>query len=347
MAVSLLNKLTAALGSLEDPAAALHLELPVEWLILSNGEAEPDDNIIVFGFEANGSLPTLAAKIPRSPKNAWMLKTEYDRLKDAWRCLGAQAPFRLPEPIAMLTLDDQPVLVMSYLHGVSLLRTSPARFWRNNIHLRELFVDAARALREMNEYTATLVSRDDSNLSDFPLKISKFQELFVLSENERAALDEIIILQKKQVTDFTHKVLLQGDFWHGNIVRGKPHGKLMLLDWQYSRWSRDVSLDVYMFLLAAALASVPRRTDEERAEDALKTLLHWRTEIVPAYLGAYGRPINYALLPARYGLLLCCIEKAVRSVIDFGSNQHGDLVWRVLFSKLVNLPEGDSFYDGI
>ncbi|HXD09843.1 MAG TPA: phosphotransferase [Anaerolineales bacterium] len=332
---------------MEDLTESLHLELPIAWLILTNGEAEPDDNIIVFGFEADRSLPTLVAKIPRSPKNAWMLQTEYDRLQDAWRCLGAQAPLRLPKPLAMLTLDDQPVLVMSYLHGVSLLRTSPSRFWRNNNQIRELFIDSARALREMNEHTATLVSPDDDDLSDFLLKISKFRELFVLSEKEQAALDEIITLQKTQTADFTYKVLLQGDFWHGNIVRGKPHGRLMFLDWQYSRWSRDVSLDVYMFVLAAALAAVPRRMDKERAEDALKTLMQWRTEILPAYLSAYGRPVNYALLPARYGLLLCCIEKAVRSVIDFGSNQYGDSVWRVLFSKLVNMPEGGSFYEGI
>jgi len=346
MAASFLDKLSLALMSMGDLPEQLQPEIPVDWLILTNGEAEPDDNIILFGFKANKSIPTWVAKVPRSPKNAWMLQIEYDRLRDAWQCLGSQAGFRLPEPLALLTLDTQPVLIMSYLNGTSLLRTSSARFWRNTNQIRGLFVDAAQALREMNEHTAALVSQH-AVLSSFLPKIHRFQEVFVLSEREKAAVNEIIALQTVQASGVTHKVLLQGDFWHGNIVRGKPHGKLMLLDWQYSRWSRDVSLDVYMFLLSAALTAVPRRTDEERAEDAVKILLQWRTEILPAYLSAYGRPADYGLLPARHGLLLCCIEKAVRSVIDFGYSQKGDSVWRVLFSKLVDLSEGSGFYDGI
>ena len=347
MTASFLDELSLVLISAENPSDHFNIKLPVDWLMLTNGEAEPDDNIVLFGFEANKSNPTLVAKVPRSPKNAWMLQIEHDRLRDAWQCLGEQAYLRLPEPLAILSLSGQPVLVMSYLNGTSLLRTSQKRFWQNMNQTRDLFVDAAQSLREMNDITATLVRSDDDVRSSFLPKIIKFQELFSLSDTEQQILDEIAAMEKTQAAHVTHKVLLQGDFWHGNIVRGMPHGKLMFLDWQYSRWSKDVSLDVYMFLLAAALATVPRRSDEERAKGAIKTLFEWRAEILPAYLSAYGRPIDYSLLPARYGMLLCCIEKAVRSVIDFGHNQKGDLVWRMLFTKLVNISSESGFYDGI
>jgi len=347
MTVSFLEELSSALIKMENLTDHFNLKLPVDWLILTNGEAEPDDNIVLFGFEANKSSPTLVAKVPRSPKNAWMLQIEHDRLRDAWECLGGQAYLRLPEPLAILSLSGQPVLVMSYLNGTSFLRTSQKRFWRDMNQTRELFVDAAQSLREMNDITATPVRNDNDVPSSFLPKLIKFQELFALSKREQQIIHEIAAIEKTQAAQVTHRILLQGDFWHGNIVRGMPHGRLMFLDWQYSRWSKDVSLDVYMFLLAAALATVPRRTDEERAEGAIKTLFDWRAEILPTYLSAYGRPISYSLLPARYGMLLCCVEKAVRSVIDFGHNQKGDLVWRMLFSKLANISDESSFYDGI
>ena len=345
--VSFLEELSAALIKMETPTDHFNFRLPVDWLILTNGEAEPDDNIVLFGFAANKSNPTLVAKVPRSPKNVWMLKIEHDRLQDAWQCLGEQAHLRLPEPLAMLSLSGQPVLVMTYLSGISLLRTSQKRFWQNKDQIRKLFVDAARSLREMNEITVTRVRSDDDVPSSFLPKLIKFRELFALSEREHQIIDEIAAMEKIHAEQVANKVLLQGDFWHGNIVRGMPHGKLMFLDWQYSRWSKDVSLDVYMFLLAAALATASRQSDEERAEGAIKTLFDWQADILPAYLSAYGKPINYSLLPTLYGLLLCCIEKSVRSVIDFGHNQNGDLVWRVLFSKLVNISDESGFYDGI
>jgi hypothetical protein len=46
-------------------------------------------------------------------------------------------------------------------------------------------------------------------------------------------------------------------------------------------------------------------------------------------------------------MLMCCIEKAVRSVLDFGYNQRGDATWMALFSELVNLRDVGGFYDDI
>ncbi len=342
---SFLDKLSSALRSMDIRMGNSVVNFPLDWLMLANGDAEPDDNIILFGFESKKREPILVAKVPRLPKNASMLQVEYNRLKDAWECLGSQAGFHLAQPLAMLYLDDQPVLVLSYVDGISFLRTSQKGFWQDSSQISSLFVDAAQVLREMNERTATSANAKDDAHTSFLPKINKFQELFSLSTQEIHALSELDDMLKNQHALVTHKVLLQGDFWHGNIVRGK-HGKLLLLDWQYSRWCTDVSLDVYMFLLAAALSAVPRRSDRERAEDARKVLMRWRPDILPTYLSNYGKPVAYSLLDARHGMLLCCVEKAVRPVLDFGYIMDGS-VWRALFSRLVDLHEESGFYDGI
>jgi len=347
MLSSFLEDLSSALSTLDNWKDRPSLRPRLTWVLMANGEAEPDDNIILFGFEGDSPKPIMVAKIPRLPKNEWMLQIEYDHLMEAWHRLGAQAVFRLPEPLALLRLRGQPALVLTYLDGESLLRASKKRFWEYSTQVRDFFVDSAQSLREMNDLTSVPLRTDLNLVASYIQKIEKFKELNNLSEHELNALGELVVCLNTQTLAATHMVLLQGDFWHGNIIRGSEHGKLMFLDWQYSHWSSDISLDVYMFLLAAALAAVPRRSDEERAKDAIRVLMNWRSGTIPAYLSAYGKPDRYSLLPARYGMLLCCIEKNVRSVIDFGHNQQGDSVWRALFSELVNLSEESDFCDGI
>lgn len=320
----------------------------LRWMLMTNGEAEPDDNIIIFGFDDRSAKPALVVKVPRSPQNKWMLQTEYDRLTDAWICLGRErAVSRLPEPLAMFDVKGQPALVLSYLDGKSWLRTSQKKFWRDARQVRDLFTDAAHSLRELNEYTAIALKSGEASKLSFIPKIEKFRQINVLTDNESQALTDLIDQLAVRASTATHKVLLQGDFWHGNTIRGSVYGKLMLLDWQYSRWSTDISLDVYMFLLAGALATVPRRSDRERAKALIDVLFRWQSDLVPAYLAAYGQPTGFSLLPIHYGLLMCCIEKSVRSVMDFGYNQYGDSFWVALFSELVKLEYGNEFHENI
>jgi hypothetical protein len=45
------------------------------------------------------------------------------------------------------------------------------------------------------------------------------------------------------------------------------------------------------------------------------------------------------LLPQKQGMLLCCMEKAVRSAREFGYSHPDDRLWRYLFAELQNWPE--------
>jgi Ecdysteroid kinase-like family len=135
-----------------------------------------------------------------------------------------------------------------------------------------------------------------------------------------------------------HKVLIQGDFWHGNMIRDKQRGNLMFVDWQFARWSVDVSMDVYFFLLAGVLSATENEGVRQHAKDAFDLLNQWRKEIIPEYLFAYGVPESYVLLPQKYGMMICCVEKAVRSMLEFGYSHPDDLLWRYLFAELMNWP---------
>jgi hypothetical protein len=130
--------------------------------------------------------------------------------------------------------------------------------------------------------------------------------------------------------------LIQGDFWHGNMIRDQKRHSLMFVDWQFARWSVDVSMDVYFFLLAGALSAVDDEIVGQRAEKAFHLLDDWRKDVIPEYLFAYGVPENYGLLPQKQGMLMCCVEKAVRSALEFGYSHPDDLLWRSLFAVLMS-----------
>ena len=161
--------------------------------------------------------------------------------------------------------------------------------------------------------------------------------MYSLTEYEKQILsnleDEVKALQEKAI----YKVLIQGDFWHGNILRNTENRNLMIIDWQYSRWSIDASLDLYLLLLAGALAASNSEEDPyKKARLAFITLLAWKKDIIPAYLMAFGLPETYQILPLRSGMLRCCIEKAVRASIDIGVDQQADIVWFYFFKELIN-----------
>ncbi|MBI5932762.1 MAG: aminoglycoside phosphotransferase family protein [Chloroflexi bacterium] len=304
----------------------------LRWTLHSNGGADLNDNVIFLGFEHGKRNPSLVAKAPRLPSNNWVVQTESSHLSEIWTLLGKDAPRRLPEPIALAEVDGQAALVISYVDGQGLIHSSRNGLWNDPARLLKLASDAARSLREVHERAAKPLAAGERVPSDLPRKIEAFRKLFSPSEAESRLLAELEQAASAQAS--THKTLIQGDFWHGNIIRGAKHGDLMLIDWQYARWDSDVSLDVYLFLLAGALANTHTHDAQSKARGAAELLAQWRAEIVSAYLAAYGAADKFSLLPARLGMLQCCIEKATRAALDFGSNQSDAEAWRWLFYEL-------------
>lgn len=312
---------------------------PMRWTLLSNGDADFHDNVIFFGFEDGRRDPVLVAKVPRLIENGWMLKTEYDRLTELWNCTGEEAACYVPRPYAMTTRQDRPVLLISYVPGESLTRLSRRSFWRDSGQVSALAREAAGSLRDLNRLTETPIGPAASPESHFPEKAERFRKLFQLTPQEDQALTDLEKRIENSLDTATHRVLVQGDFWHGNMIRHEKHGRLMLVDWQFARWSADVSLDVYFFLLAGALSATESGSGERRAREAFCLLNDWRLHVIPEYLATYGKPDRYVLLPQKYGLQLCCVEKAVRSGLEFGYSHPDDLLWRHLFAELLSWPD--------
>ncbi len=315
------------------------LSAPLRWVLLANGDADFHDNVILFGFAGQQNEPVLVTKVPRLSENGWMLQAEYDRLVELWDCIGAEAAQYVPRPCGMTALQDRPVLVISYLPGESLAQLSQRSFWGNSDRVAALAQEAAQTLRGLNRLTRRPIQSDQSLDSRFLEKANKFRALFQLSRPEDQALLDLIQTVENSAQSATHQVLIQGDFWHGNMIRNKEHGRLRLVDWQFARWSADVSLDVYFFLLAGALSATEGSSGKQRAREAFRLLERWRIKVVPEYLSAYGKPEGYGLLPPKQGLLLCCVEKAVRPALEFGYSHPDDAIWRELFAELLSWPD--------
>ena len=311
---------------------------PFHWVCLANGDADFQDNVIFIGFDDKQTDPRLVAKVPRLIKNGWMLKVEYDHLVDLWDCIGTAAVNYVPRPYGFTSIQDRSVLMISYVPGESLTRLSRKSFWEDSRQVAGLAREAARTLRDLNRLTARPIQRAGDRQLDLQNKIDTFRELFRLNAEEERALAEMISLVGERSKAAIQEVLIQGDFWHGNMIRDRKRGMLMFVDWQFARWSIDVSIDVYFFLLAGALSATGDGTAEERAKQAFYLLSGWRTDVIPDYLAAYGRPDHYLLLPQKYGMLLCCVEKAVRSALEFGYSHSDDRMWRYLFTELLMWP---------
>jgi hypothetical protein len=335
MMTSFLNDLSSVVFSLGEQKAEL-FSSTLQWTMLSNGDADFHDNVIFFGFDDNKPDPVLVAKVPRLIENGWMLKTEYEHLVDLWNCIGEDAESYVPKPYAMTTLQERPVLVISYASGESLARLSPKSFWMNSKQVLALAKEAARSLRDLNRLTERPIGQAESKDSRFLEKVEKFIDLFQITREEKRVLTALGEILNRLTASAKHKVLIQGDFWHGNMIRDKKRKNLMFVDWQFARWSVDVSMDVYFFLLAGALSATENQAIEQHAKDAFRLLNEWRRDVIPEYLFAYGVPEHYILLPQKYGMMMCCVEKAVRSALEFGYSHPDDLVWRSLFAELMN-----------
>jgi len=313
----------------------------INWLMLSNGAADLNDNVIFFGFEAFNPEPSFVAKIPRLPSNAWIVQVEYAHLTEVWEHLSPDSAKFIPEPIALFQAGEQQVLVISYVRGEGLLYSAKQQFRQKPEYVRVLSQEVARSLRRLHDKISTPLEENEQVASDFLDKVTTFKEYFELTIHEQRVLSRLTDLYISQTAEY--KTVIQGDFWHGNIIRSATQDDIILVDWQYSRWSTDVSLDVYLFLLAGALA-LSTGTDVERAKATMEVLYQWKPDILPAYLIAYGTTDHYSLLPTRYGMMLCCMEKAVRAILDFGYNQSDGLIWRNLFAEIAD-PRNDGFFD--
>jgi hypothetical protein len=311
---------------------------PLQWVGLANGDADFHDNVIFFGFDEGQDEPVLVVKAPRLVENGWMLKTEYHHLMELWNCIGPEAVNYVPKPYALTSIQEQPVLLISYISGESLTRLSRRSFWGDNQKVTILARDAARTLRDLTRLTERPIQGEEVLNLDLPSKAGAFRELFQLNAEEDNALAELTQIVDKTSKAASHNVLIQGDFWHGNMIRDKTNGRLMFVDWQFARWSADVSMDVYFFLLAGALSATGDGPLEERARLAFRLLCDWRADVIPEYLTAYGQPDHHILLPQKYGMLLCCVEKATRSALEFGYSHPDDLMWRYLFAELLQWP---------
>lgn len=309
---------------------------PLHWLLFANGDADFHDNVIFFGFAGEQSDPVLVAKVPRLIENGWMLKAEYDRLVELWSYIGEEAAQYVPKPYGMTILQERPALLLSHVSGESLTRLPARSFWGNGEQVSALAREAARALRHLNRLTERPIRRGETPDSRFRERADKFRELFPLTQQEDRALSDLVRNVEIGVASASHKVLIQGDFWHGNMIRAQERGGLMLVDWQFARWSADVSMDVYFFLLAGALSATGNGPVEQRAKDAFRLLSQWRAKVIPEYLSTYGKPDYYLLLPEKNGMLMCCVEKAVRSALEFGYSHPDDFLWRHLFAELMN-----------
>jgi hypothetical protein len=335
---SFLDELSAFVHSLSEGDGKL-FSLPLHWVCLANGDADFHDNVIFFGFQQTQSDPVLVAKVPRLVENGEMLKTEYSHLTVLWDCIGVRAAHYVPKPYALPSLQGRLVLVISYVPGESLTRLPRKSFWSDSKQVSALARDAARTLRELNRLTESPMQDLEVLVSDFATRADRFRELFQITGAEDRALSELATIVDERSRAALHKVLIQGDFWHGNMIRDRKPGTLMLVDWQFARWSVDVSMDVYFFLLAGALSAAGEEAQAERAKSAFRLLSRWRSDVIPQYLAEYGQPSDYILLPQKQGMLLCCVEKAVRSALDFGYSHPDDLLWRHLFAELQNWPD--------
>lgn len=326
------NNLTALLSSKLD--ANQYSLNSVDWLLLSNGLTEFDENIIFFGFDKTSSTPSFVAKVPRLPKNIAVIQTEYERLLEICKIFGENAKFLIPQPIALSQIHNQPVLITTYVNGASLVRL---RITKDLPIFRSFSLKAAKTLRYVLDATMTKLLPGETVQSNFLQKAEKFKKMYPLQPTEIEAVDNLCDEITQTERNAAYRVLIHGDYWHGNIILEPKFGNYMLVDWQYSRWTHDASQDVYLFLLAGALATIPNSVAPQiRAQKAVRALLAWK-DIVQAYLSEFGRPDNYNIFPLRSGMLLCCIEKAVRASLELGFDREEDLVWFYFFRELLSL----------
>lgn len=316
-------------------------DLSLEWILVSNGGTYEHDSVILFGIVTENektSSPAFVAKVTRLPIHSWILEIEHNSLNILWDCMGENfSEKHFPKPLGLLSYGNQRALLISYLHGESMLQTSSASFWMDIENLAPFTLEIAEILNRI--FCSTIKSIDYKSYSpfDFSKRVDQFVEMYPVTDTHTKIIENILNKLNTNSNNRTEKVLLHGDFWHGNLIREKKSRSLMVVDWQYARWSSDVSLDVYLFLLAGALVAANGTSSTEISQSLINVLYHWKDKIIPEYLRVFRFSKEYSLLPIKEGMLLCCIEKATRSKMDFGISQHDDMLWWHIFNKIIDM----------
>lgn len=313
------------------PKGKEHFSDIKSWVMFCNGLTDFEETMIFFGIKNNNSYPSLVAKVPRMLNSVWDAKAEYNHLIEYWNCLADNAYLHFPEPIALLSINGHPAMITSFVEGESLVYN---RIINDPKSFSIFSIAVAKLLHKLINYTISPLVEGEVVISDFDNKATKFKTMYILSPSELLVLEDLLIEVQSSAKSATHKILVHGDFWHGNIIRNKRFDSLMLIDFQYSHWSNNASLDVYLFLLAGALNNVNDLDPAKRAQKASELLFSWKSNIIPSYLSVFELHETYTLFSLRSGLLFCCIEKAVRASIELGYERDLDLVWRYMFYEI-------------
>ena len=318
------------LNYLNQIVAVEEMPIDLEWLLFANGSPSPHNNLFFFGFSSGQDTPIYVAKRCRSSIHNRTIRNEYERLRDLWRVFGTDAIKLAPEPLALAEQGKDLTLMMSFCDGKTLLSRlfSP---WKENEQMLQLWRQAAVLLRTVHRQTAVSPPPASSQFN-FALMVDTFIELFSPTATETKELASLIESVAQSQTNTA--VLLHGDFWPGNIIIRSDNAALMLIDWQFSRWSCDASLDLYLFPLVCAIQATPNSPPATQSVAAADMLMAWQANLLPSYLQTYGTAAGCGLLSLRAGLLAVCVEMAVRPSFTFGIQQEDSLLWRALFTEL-------------
>lgn len=310
----------------------------LDWLLLTNGGTALHDNVIFLGTPPRARQPLLVAKVCRKPDYGHTIEAEFGQLTAVWQQLGQQAIGRIPRPLHLGRLGADPVLLTDFFAGP--LLTDRLRLTADDpTALARLLQQAAVWLRLLHEQTVQPLRADLS--IPYDCYLAQFASLFRLTTREKAGLEKVQTAVAAHTHQATSQLLQHGDFWPGNIVLRAADEQLALIDWQFSTWTSDASFDLYFLLLASAAALARRGTAAERGQQVGRRLADWLPMVLPAYLAAYGQPMQYALLPPDIGLLLACAVAVARPVATFGVLQDDAPLWRAAFAALVEINIGE------
>ena len=310
----------------------------LKWLTMSSGDTSFHDNVLLFCFLEKKPEPSLVVKACRLPENGWMLKKEFNHLKTLRGLLKAEAVNFVPRPIAFMTIGNQPLLIMEYLQGDDFQNLNRKNYWHCQSNVKNLLCNAAVTIRRLHNLTAQIIIPGEIIDSDFPNKSKIFLQMFDPDQQEVKIVKELVQYVNYRNYNAKAKFMLQGDYWHGNLIGSRDNNRYSIVDWQFARWTTDASFDIYLFPMGAAIKASSGNNVTERAAHVVQILHVWFKDIFPTYIASYGAMVKDRILPIDEGMLLSCIEKAARSISDFGHRHKDDNLWIAIFRELVKNP---------